>query len=108
MIAWMLYAVVIGALLALAGLAAERLSAGTGRPRRFAWLMVLTLAVVIPLVGGLRGPAETVGDANAAASEDGLARSAQVWSAIAPLPVPSGPRSARTAAIAWARRHRAV
>lgn len=101
MIAWMLYAVFIGALLALAGLAAERLLAGTGRPRRFAWLMVLTLAVVIPLVGGLRGPAETVGDANAAGPSHSQARSAQVWSAVPPLLLFSGPRSARIASIAW-------
>lgn len=101
MIAWMLYAVFIGALLALAGLAAERLLAGIRRPRRFAWLTVLTLAVVIPLVGGLRGPAETVGDANAAGPSHSQARSAQVWSAVPPLLLFSGPRSARIAAIAW-------
>ena len=46
---WMIYAAVVAALVAAGGLALERLCEKADRPRRFVWLGVLTLAVVIPL-----------------------------------------------------------
>ncbi|MCY4646996.1 MAG: TonB-dependent receptor plug domain-containing protein [Gammaproteobacteria bacterium] len=49
MIIWMTYAAVIGGLLAAGGWACERLCETMGWPRRFPWLVALTLAVVIPL-----------------------------------------------------------
>lgn len=104
MVAWMLYAGVVGALMAMAGLAAERLLAGAGRPRRFTWLMALTLAVVIPLAGGLGGPGEPVpvvgGDS--ALTAGGSAESAKPWSIIPPLLPAADPSLARPAAMAWA------
>ena len=56
MIAWMLYAALVGAIVAVGGLALERLAAAMGRPRRVAWLAALTLAVAIPLAGIWRPP----------------------------------------------------
>ena len=46
---WMIYAAAVAALLAAGGLALERLCERLGRPRRFAWMGALTLAVVVPL-----------------------------------------------------------
>ena len=49
MIFWMGYAAVVGLLLAAGGWAGERLCETMGWPRRFPWIVALTLAVVIPL-----------------------------------------------------------
>lgn len=46
---WMLYAIVVGGLVAAAGLAVERGARGIGRPTRFIWFACLALAVVVPL-----------------------------------------------------------
>jgi len=45
MIAWMLYAAVIGALLGIAGLALERVAAARRVPMRFVWLATMTVSV---------------------------------------------------------------
>ena len=56
MIAWMAYAAAIGGLLAAGGWACERLCETMGWPRRFPWLVALTLAVVIPLTARPSAP----------------------------------------------------
>ena len=70
MATWMAYAAAVAALLAVGGLALERLCEFAGLPRRFAWLGVLALAIAIPLAAspperarlppsGVAGEAET-------------------------------------------------
>ena len=105
MIAWMAYAGLVAGIVAVGGLAMERLAAAMGQPRRIAWLVALTLAVVIPLSGGWRKPApattttveygttEFVGTADASGES--------FWSAMPTLPVPEGMASGRIALIAW-------
>ncbi len=46
--AWMVYAIVVSGLLAVAGIAAERLRRTSARPARAVWLAVLVLAAGIP------------------------------------------------------------
>jgi hypothetical protein len=45
MIAWMLYAAVIGALVGIAGLALERVAAARRVPMRFVWLATMIVSV---------------------------------------------------------------
>ena len=104
MIAWMAYAALVGGVVAVAGLAMERLAAATGRPRRIAWLAAMTLAVVIPPAGGWHRTApKTV------AAHDGTPGPAVVaggptedfWSAMPTLPLPRVMASGRIALLAW-------
>lgn len=103
MIPWMLYAALVGTLIAAGAFAVERLVASQGNPRRFVWLAALGLAVVIPVAGGLRGtPAPSVADE----AENGprhAAGESTLWMGISSVPLPAVPPiSARTAALAWA------
>ncbi len=102
MIAWMVYAALVGGVVAVGGLALERLVAATGRPRRFAWLAALALAVAIPLAGGWNRPApapvETVVTRPAAT---GGVVVGDVWGSIPALPVPEGMATGRIAGLAW-------
>ncbi len=104
MIAWMLYAASVGVLIAAGALALERLAASAGRPRRFVWLAALTLAVLVPLLGGRREPAPTA-EFPAVAAGDPVATEPIVvrgdYGFLPPLPVPAGRTAARTAGIAW-------
>lgn len=104
MITWMLYAALVGTLIAAGAFAVERLVASQGKPRRFVWLAALGLAVVVPLVGGLREPLSTeviraAGPAEPAAP--GTARVEGIARFGSPLPGPSSRVTARTAGIAW-------
>ena len=49
MVIWMIYAAAVGGLFAGGALALDSLCERTARPRRFAWLAGLTLAMVVPL-----------------------------------------------------------
>lgn len=102
MIAWMMYAAVVGGVVAVGGWACERLSASAGRPRRIAWLAALTVAVVVPLTGGWRKPAAPVVETGAA-EPPAIAGAVvgDLWSAIPALPVPDGVNSGRIAALLW-------
>ncbi|MDE2764020.1 MAG: TonB-dependent receptor plug domain-containing protein [Gemmatimonadota bacterium] len=103
MIAWMAYAALVGVIVAVGGLALERLAAATGRPRRIAWLAALALAVAIPLTGGWGTTAEPPVDI--VVPERGVVDGAVVvhlWSAIPALPVPRGRANGRIALLAWA------
>lgn len=95
MIMWMAYAAVIGGLLAAGGWACERLCEAMGWPRRFPWLVALTLAVVIPL--SARPPAPTL--------ETPVNASPAVEQAVAgaqrPVEVIPGPTLDRMAAMSW-------
>lgn len=105
MIAWMAYAALVGGIVAVGGLAMEKLAAAMGQPRRIAWMVALMLAVVIPLTGGWRQPAPTPVTAveygttesagTASASSEGF------WSAMPTLPVPESMASGRIALLAW-------
>ena len=97
MIFWMLYAAGIGILLAAGGWASERFCETMGWPRRFPWMIALTLAVAIPLFAGgplpapeapmasLPAPtaaAEVVAESASASPGPGLDRAALVvWGA---------------------------
>lgn len=61
MAVWMLYAIGVAALLAVGGLALERICEAMDWPRRFVWLGALTLAVAIPLTAS---PTEQAGSPN--------------------------------------------
>ncbi|MDE2795265.1 MAG: TonB-dependent receptor plug domain-containing protein [Gemmatimonadota bacterium] len=103
MIAWMVYAALVGGIIAVGGLAMEKLAAALGRPRRIAWLAALTLAVAVPLAGGWGSPAatpvvETVAPEPAPISG---AVVGDIWSAIPTLPVPQGVANGRIALLAW-------
>ena len=95
MIAWMAYAAAIGGLLAAGGWACERLCETMGWPRRFPWLVALTLAVVIPLTARPSAPmAEAPVNASPAVEHVvGAARNP-----VASIP---GPMLDRLAAISW-------
>jgi beta-lactamase regulating signal transducer with metallopeptidase domain len=104
MIAWMVYAAVVGGLVAAGGLALERLSAAAGKPRRFAWMTALALAVVIPLAATVHAirsapPAQAASEATVA---DGIHPMAEARGKIVPaLPLLPGRESARAAATVW-------
>ncbi len=103
MIAWMVYAAVVGGFVAAGGLALERLLATAGKPRRIAWMAALALAVVIPLAGSLRQPRASVDAAGAAVVEnnpDG-APVADRRSFVPTLRLPASRESERAAAIVW-------
>ena len=105
MIAWMVYAALIAGIVAVGGLAMERLAAAMGQPRRIAWVAALTLAVVIPLVGGWRGPevvSVAVESGTAAPATAGSIAVEDLWSVIPALPVPQGMATGRIAQFAWA------
>lgn len=100
MIAWMLYAALVGALIAAGAFAVERLAVSQGRPRRFVWLAALTLAVVIPLAGGLREtPAPQVVDEAADKPRHTATEATPLVPSVSPPAVP--PISGRSAAIVW-------
>ncbi len=103
MMAWMVYAAAVGVMLAIGGLALERLAAAAGQPRRIAWLAALTLAVLIPLAGGWRKPA-TAPAVEAVATEPpatGGVVVGELWSAIPTLTATRGMATGRIAAMAW-------
>lgn len=102
MIAWMAYAALTGGVVAVAGLALERLAEAAGRPRRIAWLAALALSVAIPLTGGWRG----VGAMPGAADRARPAAQATVAvgdrrGAMRALPVREGAGFDRIAALVW-------
>ena len=102
MIAWMVYAAVVGGVVAGGGWACERLTASAGRPRRIGWLAALTVAVVVPLTGGWRQSGGAVVAAGAAEPPAiGGAVVGDLWSAIPTLPVPEGMATGRIALLAW-------
>ena len=104
MIAWMVYAALIAGIVAVGGLAMERLAAAMGQPRRIAWVAALTLTVVIPLVGGWRGPevvSVAVESGTAAPATAGSIAVEDLWSVIPALPVPEGIPTGRIALLAW-------
>ena len=95
MIMWMAFAAVIGGLLAAGGWACERLCEAMGWPRRFPWLVALTLAVVIPL--SARPPAPALeAPANAETAVEQVVAGAQ-----RPVAVIPGPTLDRMAAMSW-------
>lgn len=105
MIAWMVYAALIAGIVAVGGLAMERLAAAMGQPRRIAWVPALTLAVVIPLVGGWRGSGVVpvaMESGTAAPATSGSVAVEDLWSVIPKLPVPRGMATRRIAQFAWA------
>ena len=82
MLMWMAYAAVVAGLLAVGGFVLERVLVAWGRPRRFAWLAALTLAVVIPLAatapetvpaGGIAGEPVGMAGEGAGPAEAGTA-----------------------------------
>lgn len=95
MIMWMAYAAAIGGLLAAGGWACERLCEAMGWPRRFPWLVALTLAVVIPL--SARPPAPMV-EVPANASPTVKQVVVGTRSTVAAIP---GPTLDRMAAMSW-------
>ncbi len=100
MIPWMLYAALVGALIAAGALAVERLAVSQGKPRRFVWLAALGLAVVIPLAGGLREtPAPLVVDEAADGPRHTATEATPLVPSVPPPAVP--PISGRSAAIVW-------
>ena len=103
MIAWMVYAVLVGGTVAIGGWALERLAASAGWPRRFAWLAALTLAVAVPLTGRTRAAvAPPVQEATTAVvSLVSGAPVADGRSVVAPVPGPGVANSGRIAALAW-------
>ena len=102
MIAWMGYAAVVGGVVAVAGLALERLAEAAGRPRRIAWMAALALAVAIPLTGGWRGAGAMPGAEDGAwPAAEGLGVVEVRRGAIPALPVPEGGGFDGIAALAW-------
>ena len=104
MISWMVYAALIGILIAAGALALERLVSSMGCPRRFVWLAALALACVLPLVGGLGSSPEPVVVREVAASESSPPSTVEITSGqgfIPPLPLPTSRTAARTAALGW-------
>ena len=104
MIAWMVYAAVVGGVVAVGGLAMERLAAAMGQPRRIAWLAALALAVVIPVTGGWSKPAAVSVVVESGTPEPAVTASASsgdLWSVIPALPVPEGIPTGRIALLAW-------
>ena len=102
MLAWMAYAALVGAIVAAAAVALERLAAATGRPRRFVWLTVLTLAVLIPLMGGIRRPKAPLAVTTAEMPEITETVSEPRWTIVPQLPLAASRDTTRTANLAWA------
>ena len=104
MIAWMLYAALVGAIVAVGGLALERLAAAMGQPRRIAWVAALTLAVAIPLTGIWRSPETAPRVVEGGTPESVAIGNAPVenfWSAIPVLSVPQDVSIEKIAMFAW-------
>lgn len=106
MIAWMLYAALIGGVVATAGWAAERLAVSAGWPRRFVWLAALTLAVAIPVAGTIAaarsaGSPSTVSPAAPVPAEAVGAPSEGTWNLATLVPLPTGPDTVRAALALW-------
>ena len=101
MITWMVYAAVVGGVVAVGGWACERLSASGGRPRRIAWLAALTLAVLIPLTGGLRRPTAPVVVTGGEAPEISEPVTEARWTIVPQLPLPASRDTTRTANVVW-------
>ena len=104
MMALMVYAAVVGGFVAGGGLALERLSAAAGKPRRFAWMTALALAVVIPLAATVHAirSAPRAQAASEATVADGIHPMAEARGKIVPaLPLLPGRESARAAATVW-------
>jgi beta-lactamase regulating signal transducer with metallopeptidase domain len=95
MIMWMAYAAVTGGLLAAGAWASERLCEAMGWPRRFPWLVALTLAVVIPLSARPPAPAPEA-PVNAALAVEQVVEAVQD-----PVATSPGPILNRMAAITW-------
>lgn len=57
---WMLYVVVMSAMVTVAALSAERVARDLGHPLRFAWAVGLLLVVAVSAFGTVRGTGETV------------------------------------------------
>lgn len=95
MIMWMAYAAMTGGLLAAGGWVCERLCETMGWPRRFPWLVALTLAVVIPLSARPPAPMREA-PANASMAVEQVVAAAQTPAASIP-----GPMLERMAAISW-------
>lgn len=105
MIAWMMYAALVAGIVAVGGLAMERLAAAMGQPRRIAWLAALALAVAIPLTGGWReAPTASVVVVELGTTEPVVAPNApggDFWSAMPTLPIPDSVANGRIALFAW-------
>ena len=104
MIAWMVYAAVVGGFVAVGGLALERLSATVGKPRRIARMTALALAVVIPLAATVHAirSAPRAQAASEPTVADGTHPMAEARGKIVPaLPLLPGRESARAAATVW-------
>ena len=104
MIAWMVYAAVVGGIVAVGGLAMERLAAAMGQPRRIAWLAALALAVVIPLTGGWSKPVAVSVVVESGTPEPAVTASASggdFWSVIPALPVPGNMPTGKVALLVW-------
>ncbi len=104
MLAWMLYAALVAVLIAAGALALERLVASAGRTRRFVWLAALTLAVVVPLLGGRRNPPppEVLPAVETAEPIPPVTVPFEPsHRLLPPLPIPTTPTAARTATFAW-------
>lgn len=78
MVTWMGYAVAVAGLMAIGALSLEKLCEQAGRPRRFAWLAGLSLALLVPLTAS--PPAH-----------DGAAATAARTVAATPRPAPDPP-----------------
>ena len=101
MLTWMAYAALVGGIVAAASLALERLAAATGRPRRIAWLAALTLAVLIPLTGGLRRPTAPVVVTGGEAPEISEPVTEARWTIVPQLPLSASRDTTRTANVVW-------
>ena len=106
MIAWMLYAALIGGVVAIAGWAAEGLAVSAGWPRRFVWLTALTLAVAIPVAGTIaaaRAPESpsTIGSPAPLPAEAVTESPGGTWTLATLVPLPTGPESVRAALALW-------
>ena len=61
MLTWMAYAAAVAGLVAGGGLALERICEALRRPRRFAWLAALTLALIVPVTATPPPTGDTIG-----------------------------------------------
>ena len=112
MVIWMIYAAAVAGLFACGALALDRLCERAGRPRRFAWLAGLTLALLVPLTAAppeRRPNAPPPTPPEATSAPVALPASAPDGHPSPSLPPTAGPRppdagphpAARTALAAW-------
>ena len=91
-VAWMLYSLLVAALLAVAAVAAEQAARFAGRPTRWIWLGALFGTLALPLLTRLlRAPGSPGGDAGVpgaveSAASSSLARLATAWWSAATVP----------------------